>query len=290
MLQFCTGTYYLPFTIFPGLWFAFVVNTIIIALLHGLSVNLLDNVIYFFTQTTVFQFYTRSWLRDYGVGTANGALWTISVLIQFYIVVYVLYKKCIRWRLGGWITAIAGMQVLSVLVSNSDGFIPEILYKLINVSILPYFYIFLIGMFLYRYQKELICRIENYLPAFLIVYIVVKIVLMNVEIPFSIGVNYDIVSATLLAVIVVGMAYKLGTIRLKYEISYGIFVWHMVIVNVAVEMVKRNGWETNGAARLGLSVLATVLSLILACFSTVFIERPAHKKLMSFVENQKRRN
>ena len=75
--------------IYPGLWFAFIINTAIISALYGMPQGLRDNLIYVITQTTFFQFYTGDWLRGYGAGTANGSLWTISVLIQFYIIAYV---------------------------------------------------------------------------------------------------------------------------------------------------------------------------------------------------------
>ena len=74
--------------IYPELWIAFGINTILIAFFHGLKTGVKNLGIYVITQTTIFQFYTGNWLRDYGVGTPNGSLWTISVIIQLYFVVF----------------------------------------------------------------------------------------------------------------------------------------------------------------------------------------------------------
>lgn len=43
-------------------------------------------------QATIFQFWTPDFLRGYGVGCPNGALWTISIFIQFYFCVFFIYK------------------------------------------------------------------------------------------------------------------------------------------------------------------------------------------------------
>lgn len=39
------------------------------------------------SQVTVFQFYTPSSIEIYGVGNPNGALWTISMELQVYVVI-----------------------------------------------------------------------------------------------------------------------------------------------------------------------------------------------------------
>ncbi len=267
--------------IYPGLWFAFLINTIIIATLYGMPQRLLDNLIYIVTQTTFFQFYTGDWLRGYGASTANGSLWTISVLIQFYIVAYVFYKKCYHWRLGGWIASIIGMQAVSVLISNCGSFMPEILYKLINVSLIPYFYIFMLGMFVYKFRERMLPVIKEKVWLLFACYIIIKVLLMNINMPISLGVNYDIFTASLLSFAVIGIAYRLGTIRFKNEISYGIFIWHMIVVNIAIEIIKINGWGQNISMRCMLGLIGLLVTILASYISTVFVERPFRKIILN---------
>ena len=61
----------------------------------------------------LFQFWTPEALRGFGCGTPNGSLWTISVIVQFYIVAWFL-KKLTRKKSGLalWI----GMLICSLAI------------------------------------------------------------------------------------------------------------------------------------------------------------------------------
>lgn len=55
----------------------------------------------------------------------------------------------------------------------------------------------------------------------------------------KLGINYDVVSASLLSLFILGIGFSLGQRRLKYEISYLIFLWHMIICNLFMEISKK---------------------------------------------------
>lgn len=77
--------------IFPELWVSVLVDILVImALYRGWTAKSL--ILFGIGQGTVLQFWTPSALHGYGVGTPNGALWTMGVIIQFYIVVWFFYK------------------------------------------------------------------------------------------------------------------------------------------------------------------------------------------------------
>lgn len=258
--------------IFPGLWFAFLINTIAIALLYGFNGSKIDTFLYIFTQTTILQFYTGDWLRGYGAGTANGALWTITVLIQFYIIAVIFYKYMKNKSMKFWLLNILFFQMISFLIGNIEKSVPAILYKLINVSLLPYFYLFLIGMFVYEFRLQILPFLIKNCWFLAAAYLVITFLFMNIKVSFNWGVNYNIFSASILGFTAIGAAYRLGKIRFKYELSYGIFIYHMIIINIMMELEKRNHYIKFGF----FLTLATIsLTFLAAYLSTKFVEQPA---------------
>lgn len=88
--------------IYPELWGAVILNAVVILLLFHKPIEWVKFAVFTFTQSTFFQFWTPDFLRAYGCGTPNGALWTICVIVQFYAFAFVLYKfvyKKIKRRL-----------------------------------------------------------------------------------------------------------------------------------------------------------------------------------------------
>lgn len=74
---------------------------VMMILYHGW--NLKSIILFAFGQGTIFQFWTPDCLRGYGTGTPNGALWTIGVMIQFYIVAWLFYKFMDQRKIKIWI-------------------------------------------------------------------------------------------------------------------------------------------------------------------------------------------
>lgn len=146
--------------IYPELWFAFLVNAVLIIILYGVG-STKDNIIFVFTQISFFQFYTGDWLRGYGVGVPNGALWTITVTIQFYIFVYFLNIVSKKWKPIHWFLLLFVCVVISIICSNLL-FLPEIVTKVIGISVIPYFYIFLVGIIVYKYHDYILCYLSEY--------------------------------------------------------------------------------------------------------------------------------
>ncbi len=266
--------------IYPELIACFIVNSIIIfGFFKVRGEGTLDYIIYVLTQLTFFQFYTGDWLRGYGVGTPNGALWTITVIIQFYGVIYfakdwMRSKNICKW--GLWIMFFA---IVSVLISNSKPFLPIIVYKLLTCSLIPYAYIFLAGIFCYQFFDEIISYLRKYCGCILCVYIIARFVALKIIslTCVNLGVNYDVFSATLLCFVSIGIAYQLGEIRFKHELSYGIFLWHMVVVNIGCELMKTQGFDRYDV--LIMTAATVIISILLAFVSQIWVAIPVRRFL-----------
>lgn len=222
--------------IYPELWLAFLVNVVLIIILYGMG-NTKDNIIFVFTQISFFQFYTGDWLRGYGVGTPNGALWTITVTIQFYILVYFLNMVSKKWKPLHWLLLLLICMVISILCSNLL-FLPEIITKLLAVSVIPYFYIFLVGIIVYKYRDYILRYVSEYWNYIAVFYIFTKILLSSFSKNIALGVQYDVFSSCLLSLTVIGLGYAFSLKRLKVEMSYSLFLWHMIVCNVFIEIAE----------------------------------------------------
>ena len=106
-------------------------------------------------------------------------------------------------------------------------------YKLFTVTPFPYLYMFLIGAFAYRYLNLFIyivqkCRIVLNVGLLVFIYLGNRYV--------SVGEYVNILSGISLAWLTCVIAYAPGRrIRFPFDISYGIYLYHMIIVNVFVE-------------------------------------------------------
>ena len=151
--------------IYPELWVAFAVSLVAVLAMGGygnLHYSVKDIVVWTISQVTVFQFYTPSSIEIYGVGNPNGALWTISMELQVYVVIMLVYpwlkkqKKSVWWGIG------LISLLFNILYPFSEAFIPTIVYKLINVTFLPYAYIYWIGIYAYTFKDKLIPKLKKY--------------------------------------------------------------------------------------------------------------------------------
>ena len=82
--------------------------------------------------------------------------------------------------------------------------------------------------------------------------------------PFSI-VPYSLSGVLLLACSILGIAYKFKQIRIKKDISYPVYLYHMLFVNAAIHIGYRGNWLA--------ALMVIILTFILAYLSTLFVEK-----------------
>lgn len=242
--------------IFPELWVGVAIEIIAIVLLYRpLSVK--DLAAFTVTQATYLQFWTPDSLRGYGVGTPNGALWTICVLIQFYIIAWFVRRllaggRCKRWLITLIISIVASIGIDSYLKT----FGVEILVKLFEQTVVRYFWMFLLGMMLANYFDIVIAAAMKSWWLALGISIILRYT-------YDLDAGYPVFSSFFLLFAVVGFAYRFTFIKLKRDISYGLYIYHMTVVNVMVTFGL--------TGKLIYLIIAFVLSFIMAYLSNITI-------------------
>jgi peptidoglycan/LPS O-acetylase OafA/YrhL len=248
--------------IYPGLWGCIFITILVISI-TGVSFLNKQTVAWLPTQL-VGLIYTPSFLKDYGFGSYNGSLWTIPIELQFYILLPLLYllipKKKLNAGLYVLLAAFLLLNYLSQTITLTDK-----AEKLLTYSFIPHFYLFLTGAVFQRLQLYQSAFIYNKALCWVIGYLAFSLGLSTVIEP----VIFSLIKNMILAFTVMSLAYTLPGIaeRLlhKNDISYGIYIYHGLILTVAVQLGIAN--------KMGLLVLI-LLSYVLAYLSWQFIEKP----------------
>jgi peptidoglycan/LPS O-acetylase OafA/YrhL len=255
--------------IFPALWVCFAFSVLLIVV-YGVSIPSVGAFVgWAASQLTVLQFYNPGWLRGFGVGALNGSLWTIPVELQFYAILPLLAvwaaRRPKRW---GVLLVAAGvlMLLLRALVPAHD----TVAAKLLSISLPPYLFYFLVGVTL-RYA-------HNAYPGLFrgraLLWCIAYALWMAVEIWLGVsgatGNLLNIVSIILLSGLAIGIAFTRNTLSSRVlgttDISYGVYIYHMPIVNALLV----------SAAVGPVGVLAAIaLTVVMASLSWRYVERPA---------------
>lgn len=245
--------------IYPELWVAVVIEMIVLFTLYAGPYNWPQTILFVFTQSSIFQFWTPECLRDYGCGTPNGALWTIGIIIQFYIISYFLYKRLHatslkKWLWGGVFPTIL-VGVLSPMIRER---MPVIMGKLYGQTLLPYLWMFVLPCFIAEYKEKILPFLKKYWWLFLVLTLLLKY-----YVRMDIDASYGLLRTLLLFCTLTGMAYLLPSLNVKTDISYAIYIYHMTLVNALLALgFVQERW---------LLLVVLVTTCLIAWLSTVTI-------------------
>ncbi len=260
--------------ILPGFWACITVNTVIIFALYAVP-GLKDGTLYFVTQFFGLNFYTGDWLRGYGVGTPNGVLWTIGVQVQFFLLAPMLYKLLQKLRLAKSAVLMGILTVLSIAIEKCAPFLPQLGYKLIGVTVVPYLYFLLLGMAGWCFRDQIIPALEKVRWLLLPAFVLWKIAENHLQFPHILdGVMYNTVTTLLTACLIFAFGFSFR-FRVKTDLTYGFYLYHMVFINIAIHLGYRSlSWDVQSALVL---LAITLLPLLAAWLSQKLIETPAAK-------------
>lgn len=246
--------------IFPELWVSVLFEVIVLLFFMiwgGHFINWFQVGLFTITQSTIFQFWTPECLRVYGVGCPNGALWTIGVLIQFYIFAYLLHKLLHNKGIWLWILTFIVTFLISWLPSSFTNSIPEVFTKLYSQTLFPYLWMFVLAMFCAEYKKDILVLLKKYWYIFIIINILFQVI------DYDIMAGYGLVKTLTLFTGLLGFAYAVPCVNIKTDISYGIYIYHMTIINVIIELGL-----VGKVSGIWLLTLTTFVTCFLAWIST----------------------
>jgi len=224
--------------IYPELWLVVILEIISIMIFYD-KWDIKSLFLFTLTQGTFLQFWTPNSLRGYGCGTPNGSLWFICVLIQFYIVIVILYKLLKNKKTYVWVITFISSVLISIFgYEIVKLFNNEILLKLFDQTIFRHLWIFLIGCFVADKKETIIPFLKKFWFVFLIIAGIIYFFLKDIYL------NYALLHTIFLVLGVFGFAYAFPNIKIKYDISYELIIYHMIFVNIFIESGYSNWVST----------------------------------------------
>ncbi|NIJ63629.1 peptidoglycan/LPS O-acetylase OafA/YrhL [Sphingomonas leidyi] len=224
-------------------------------------------------QMSFLQFYNPDFMRGFGVGVLNGALWTITVELQFY-----LLTPPLMWLISRKPRIAAALFAISLAANLYLGWVGggrSLFDKLLAVSFVPWVYMFMIGM-LVALRPGLARKLikPTWLWALPIAYLASIFALGGYEHNAQNSINP--VSFLILAVLIFKLAYlpipfarRAQTFIGRNDFSYGIYLYHMPLINLTLFL---------GMAPVTGILTAAGCAILCALLSWYLVERPALKR------------
>ena len=211
--------------IYPPLWISVLVNVFVLIVIWR---NQIDRT---FILGVVLEFlgiaYTPACLKGLPTGSMSGALWTVMVQIQFYLIICFVNPILKKMDLKKW----CYLLFFLLMVNVACGVIPtqSLIGKGLERTLFPYLVWFMFGVFSFKFYSTLIplCKLIT-IPSICVMsmYIIAGRPLNNI------GYYADIIVTLCTLPMTIGVIYLLGKIRFNKEFSFSIFLYHWIILNI----------------------------------------------------------
>lgn len=203
----------------------------------------------------------------------NGSLWTIFIQMQFYILTPILYRIAKNRKAA--MVLFMGLLVENLISLQIEQGIHGIFGRIYSLLCLPYLYMYFFGMVIYMYRDLVLNRLEKALVPLSICYVLVHWV-------FAIDLRFqwkyiNPLSALLIMGIAIGFAFRLGNHRMTIDLSYGIYLWHLVIFDF-IHVVFGMDYSVQFV------LLVWTITITVAALFNIWVERPL---LRYFIRSKK---
>lgn len=223
--------------IYPELWICTIINLAVVCILVP---ELLDRGIILWLVTQIFGIAnTPACLKTLPTGSINGALWSVFTEVQLYIVLGIIYPFLQKMKSKHWALFLSTLAVLNLICAAVVQDTGGIVAKLVERIFVPYALWFFIGVFCFQRRQKMLPILKKVFLPLLIIYFIIEST--NIQIP---GYYTDIVTGIMMPFMIIGCGYCLPKIRLKPDLSYGMFLYHWIILNIIVhfDLMNRLPW------------------------------------------------
>lgn len=262
--------------IYPELWICTVVNLAVVCILVP---QMLDGSMIVWLVTQVFGIAnTPACLKTLPTGSINGALWTIFTEVQLYIILGFSYPFLKKMKKKHWAVFLMVLAILNLVCGAVAQDAGGIAAKLIERIFIPYALWFFIGVLCFQKRQEMLPVLKKAFPLLAIIYLIIEAVTFQIP-----GYYADIVTGIILPFMVIGCGYCLPKIHMKPDFTYGMFLYHWIILNIITHFDLMNRLPWYGGLLLFIigTMTAAVLSWALKCGCSrgiLSIERKANRE------------
>ena len=253
--------------LFPALWVCFVVTMLLLFFFNVIKVADLLNgkmILWILSQLSFLQVWTVDTLRYWGMGIPNPSLQTISIEVQFYIflpiAIFLLKEVLKKWNYKLKFLILLLISIVLFYLANEKT--NNIINVIFGISVFSSLFYFLLGSVIYLNFDRIKFLLEGKVIYWLVVYLLLSYLLDNHN------VYLNIVLSTFRALLVISSAYtftKIGKILKGEDISYGLYVYGMLVVNSFIALGYMH--------KVGYLVLVLVINVILGIVSWFTIEK-----------------
>lgn len=244
--------------ILPPYYLCCVVSAIYILITYPYKPRIKDFLLWIISTLTAFHI-KPDYLGNYACGSTNGSMWSVFVILEFYLFIVCFYKIIKNMSKISCIFMILTSVILNVWCGFYCRENPySKVSKIISRSLIPYLYFFLIGVAIYKYKDKLLPFLSRYWYMILSLYVVLQVGLMNLYIPIGYYTNPFV--GTTLCIVSVTMGYIpiIKNYRIKNDISYELILYHFPIMNALMFY----GVSPGGYALFVMILLTLVISIL----------------------------